>query len=136
MHPQDYSRRVAYRPPAGWYRRISNRLGVLLTSFGVAPRGAATLIVRGRRSGRARRVPVLVIRYRGAEYLVALAGESDWVRNVRAAAGHAMLRRRRARRVRLVEIPVAQRADIIAEYIRLGARWGTKAAAAQARYYF
>jgi hypothetical protein len=74
--------------------------------------------------------------YHGEDYLVALAGESDWVRNVRAAGGHATLRRRGARPVHLIEIPVDERPDVLAEYMRAGARWGAKAAAAQARYYF
>lgn len=137
MHPQDYSRRTAYRPPAEWYWRISNRLGVLLTSLGLAPHDAVTLTVRGRRSGKARRIPILRTPYRGADYLVALAGESEWVRNVRAAHGQAAIRRRIACPVRLVELPIDERPAIISEYLRRGAeRGGATAAAQQARYYF
>ena len=137
MKPQDYSRRTRYRPPAAWYRNISNRLGVFLTSLGLAPRDAVTLEVRGRRSKKVRRTPVLRTRYRGEDYLVALAGESEWVRNVRAAEGRAVIRRRGARPVRLVEVPVDERPSIISEYLRRGAeRGGSKAAAKQARYYF
>lgn len=62
MKPQDYSARTAYRPPSGWYRRL-NWLGVLLTSVGFAPRDAVTLEVRGRRSGKIRRVPILRTRF-------------------------------------------------------------------------
>lgn len=47
MNPQDYSRRTRYGPPAAWYRRINNRLGVLLTSLGLAPRDAVTPEVGG-----------------------------------------------------------------------------------------
>ena len=84
MKPQDYSARTAYRVPAAWYRRL-NGLGVLPTSLGLAPRDAVTLHVRGRTSGKVRRVPILRTRYREEDYLVSLAGESQWVRNVRAA---------------------------------------------------
>jgi deazaflavin-dependent oxidoreductase (nitroreductase family) len=112
-------------------------LGVVLTSVGLAPRDAVTLEVRGRRSGKPRRVPILRTPYRGEEYLVSLGGESDWVRNVRAAAGRAVMRRRRAYPVHLVEVPVADRAEVISEYLRRGAeRSGPEAAAKQARYYF
>ena len=52
MNPQDFSRRIRYRPPAAWYRRVSNRLGVLLTAAGLAPQDAVTLEVRGRKSGK------------------------------------------------------------------------------------
>ena len=62
MKPQDYSARTVYRPPAGWYRRL-NWLGVLLTSVGLGPRDAVTLQVRGRTSGKLRRVPILRTRY-------------------------------------------------------------------------
>jgi deazaflavin-dependent oxidoreductase (nitroreductase family) len=137
MHPQDYSRRVAYRPPAAWYRRISNRLGVLLTSLGLAPQDAVTLTVTGRRSGKPRRIPILRTRYQEEDYLVALAGESEWVRNLRAARGLAVIRRRHARPVCLVEIPVDKRPAIISEYLRSGShRSGVKAASQAARYYF
>jgi deazaflavin-dependent oxidoreductase (nitroreductase family) len=136
VKPQDYSARTAYRPPAPWYRRL-NRLGVLLTSLGLAPGDAVTLEVRGRTSGRTRRVPVLRTRYRDEDYLVALAGESQWVRNLRASRGRAVIRRRGAHPVHAVELPPAERPQVIAEYLRAGRRRsGTAAGAAQARFYF
>ena len=136
MKPQDYSARTAYRPPAGWYRRL-NWVGVLLTSLGLAPRDAVTLKVRGRRSGKVRRIPILRTRYRGDDYLVALAGESQWVRNVRAAHGDAVIHRRGARRVHVDELAPSDRPEIIAEYLRAGGRRsGAEANAQQARFYF
>jgi F420H(2)-dependent quinone reductase len=93
LNPQDYGSRTEYRPQAAWYQRL-NRLGVPLTSLGLAPRDAVTLEVRGRKAGKLRRIPILRTRYRDADYLVALAGESQWVRNVRAADGRAFIRRR------------------------------------------
>ena len=48
-----------------------------------------------------------------------------------------MIRRRGARSVRAEELPVAQRPDIIAEYLRAGRRRsGAEASANQARFYF
>ena len=136
MKPQDYSTRTKYRPPAAWYQRL-NWLGVLLTSLGLAPRDAVTLQVRGRTSGKTRRIPILRTRHHGSDYLVALAGESQWVRNVRAAHGHAVIRRRRTSRVSLQELAPADRGDIIATYLRAGGqRSGARANAEQARYYF
>lgn len=136
MKPQDYSARTAYRPPAGWYRRL-NWLGVALTSLGLAPRDAVTLQVRGRTTGKVRRVPILRTRYRGDDYLVAPAWESQWVRNVRAAHGQAVVRRRGARQVHLEELASTERAEIIAEYLQAGQRRsGAEANADQARFYF
>lgn len=134
--PQDYSRRVPYRAPARWYRRL-NKAGVLLTSLGLTPRGVVTLEVRGRTSGKVRRVPVLVTRHNSDDYLVALAGEAQWVRNVRAADGRVVIRRRRARKAHLEEIPTDDRAEIIAAYLDAGrVRGGEDTRSYQARYYF
>ncbi len=134
--PQDYSRRVPYRAQARWYRRL-NKAGVLLTSLGLAPRGVVTLEVRGRTSGKVRRVPVLVTRHDIDDYLVALAGEAQWVRNVRAAGGHVVIRRRRARKAQLEEIPAEGRTEIIAAYLDAGrVRGGEQTQSNQARYYF
>lgn len=136
MNPQDYSARTAYRRPAPWYRRL-NRIGVPLTSLGLAPRDAVTLQVQGRRSGRARRVPILRTTYRGTDHLVALAGEAQWVKNVRSAQGQAVIRRLGARRVHLEEVAEDDRGPVIAEYLRAGRRRsGAEAGAKQARYYF
>jgi deazaflavin-dependent oxidoreductase (nitroreductase family) len=116
---------------------ISNRLGVLLTSLGFAPRDAVTLEVRGRKSGKTRRWPVLRTPHGGEEYLVALAGESQWARNVRAAGGHAVIRRGGAHHVHLIEVTPDERPAIVAAYIRHGvARSGAKSGEKQARSFF
>ena len=135
VHPQDYSARTRYRRPAPLYLR-GQGLGVFLTSHGLAPRGAVTLEVKGRRSGKPRRTPVLVISVEGQEHLVSLAGESEWVRNVRAAGGRVVLKRRGARTVRLVELPVEDRSPVLAAYITWEGRASAKGAARTARYYF
>lgn len=86
---------------------------------------AAVLDVRGRISGATVHVPLATVRYRGSWYLVSMLGEqSNWVRNVRAAGGSAVLTHGRRRPVRLVEVPVAERAPIIRRYLTfaLGAR--------------
>jgi hypothetical protein len=86
---------------------------------------AAVLDVRGRISGATIHVPLATVRYRGSWYLVSMLGErSNWVRNVRAAGGNAVLTHGRRRFVRLVEVPVAERAPIIRRYLTfaLGAR--------------
>lgn len=81
------------------------------------PIGAA-LEVEGRTTGRTVSVPLATVRCRGDWYLVSMLGEeSNWVRNVRAADGHAVLTHGRRRPVRLVEIPVEERAPIIKRYL-------------------
>jgi deazaflavin-dependent oxidoreductase (nitroreductase family) len=86
---------------------------------------ASVLEVRGRRSGQATRVPLVTVRYRGSWYLVSMFGEqSNWVKNVRASNGEAVLTHGRRRPVRLVEVQVADRAAIIKRYLMfaLGSR--------------
>jgi hypothetical protein len=66
-------------------------------------------------------VPVNLLTLDGERYLVAPRGHTQWVRNVRAA-GEAELRvGRRVERVRLVEVPVADRVPVLRVYLK---RWG------------
>ena len=55
--------------------------------------------------------------YQGDRYLVSMLGESNWVRNVRAADGRAVLRRSRSEAVRLIEVPVRDRAPVLRRYV-------------------
>jgi deazaflavin-dependent oxidoreductase (nitroreductase family) len=136
MNPQDYSSRTTYRPPARWYQRL-NWIGTPIITLGLAPRDAVILEVPGRTSGKIRRTPILRTRHEGHDYLIALAGESQWVRNVRAADGRAVIRRRRRRAVNLHELSGSERAPVIAAYLRAAAeRSSEKSAARQAEFYF
>jgi deazaflavin-dependent oxidoreductase (nitroreductase family) len=136
MDPQDYSARTEYRPPASWYQRF-NKIGVPLISLGLAPHDAVVLEVQGRKSGKIRRTPILRTDREGHDYLVALAGEAQWVRNVRASEGKASIRHRRRRSVLLHELPDEERAPVIAAYLA-SSRERSREQAAQkaARFYF
>ena len=85
--------------------------------LGLLPGRWVTLDVRGRRTGRITRFPLGMADVGGQWYLVSMLGECNWVQNVRAAGGRATLRRRRARPVRLVEMPVEERAPVIRRYV-------------------
>jgi hypothetical protein len=81
--------------------------------------------VRGRRSGRLVAVPAVIADYEGERYLVSMLGEQvNWVRNVRAAGGRAVLRHGRRERVRLEEMAAEKRAPILRRYLAVtpGAR--------------
>lgn len=114
-------------PNRVWYRnRRPTRAGkafgnawVAVTSRGLTPAFAVTLETCGRRSGKPRRIPVVVADFGGGHYLVSMLGEhADWVRNTRAADGKVVLVHRRRRPVRLREVPVAERAPIIKAYVK------------------
>ena len=128
-----YARCGTYRRPPAWDRAI-NRIAARLAALGLTPRNTVTLVVRGRRSGEPRSKALTCASYQGDRYLVSLAGESEWVRNVRAAGGHALIHHGSTHRVRLEEIPVAERPPIIRAYL---ARWAlTTSPKRAARDYF
>jgi hypothetical protein len=58
--------------------------------------------------------------YEGQRYLVAMLGnEANWVRNVRAAGGHAVLRHGRREEVALEEVDPSVRAPILRRYLEV-----------------
>jgi deazaflavin-dependent oxidoreductase (nitroreductase family) len=102
-----------------WLARMMNRFSAWQFSAGfLAPGNWITLEVAGRRSGRAVSFPLVAVDHDGRRYLVSMLGEqANWVRNVRATAGRAILRHGRRRPVLLVEVPVTQRAPILRRYL-------------------
>jgi deazaflavin-dependent oxidoreductase (nitroreductase family) len=143
MTDADHSRIAEGSPPAGpaWYApkrwiyrggrpgpvaKAMNGVTARLYAAGVFSSGrGATLEVRGRRSGKPVSLPVVVADYGGSRYLVSMLGAgANWVRNVQAADGQATLVRRGRHAVRLVEVPVDQRAPILRRYLEVapGAR--------------
>ncbi|HUY48256.1 MAG TPA: nitroreductase/quinone reductase family protein [Streptosporangiaceae bacterium] len=134
--PVDYARRTGYRRPPEAYLRFQ-WLAPLLTTLGITPRDVITLEVPGRRSGMIRRTSLVRATCGGGHYLVALAGESEWVRNVRAAGGRVVIGRRQRHAARLAEVPPQQRAPVIRAYLlRWGRRAGSRAVANEASHYF
>jgi len=100
--------------------RWVNRFACWWSGIGLPPRFQAALEVPGRRSGRRRSNPVVIATVEGKRYLVSMLGpESDWVKNVEAAHGDAVIRQGRRRRVHLVAVPPEQRAPILREYVRI-----------------
>ncbi len=94
------------------------RLWARVMGWGVLPRRWITLEVVGRSSGRPTTFPLGMADLRSEWYLVSMLGdECNWVKNVRAANGRAVIRHRAARPCTLVEIPVADRAPILQRYV-------------------
>ncbi|MGW5718535.1 nitroreductase/quinone reductase family protein [Amycolatopsis sp. NPDC003865] len=124
-------------PVHRWYRRqyrggrphgvarLMNRGAALAYGAGVLPKRVVTLEVPGRATGRLVRVPLVVADHDGERYLVAMLGErTQWVRNVRAAGGHVLLRHGRDETVRLQEIAPEERPPVLRRYLAVapGAR--------------
>lgn len=106
--------------------RAMNRVSAIQASAGVlVPSRLVTLEVPGRRTGRIISFPLVVADYEGDRYLVSMLGDdTNWVRNVRAADGRAVLRHRRREEVCLEEVESGVRAPILRRYLALapGAR--------------
>jgi deazaflavin-dependent oxidoreductase (nitroreductase family) len=78
-----------------------------------------TLEVTGRKSGRTVSLPVVVAVVDGQRYLVSMLGENvNWVQNVRAAGGKAVLHSGSREEVHLEEVPADQRAPILKAYLQ------------------
>src|SRR5689334_4424396 len=77
-----------------WLARVLIRVDGALGSLGVGARyGLVTLEVTGRTSGRTISLPVAIAVVDGQRYLVSMLGENvQWVKNVRAAGGRAVIR--------------------------------------------
>ena len=100
--------------------RWSYRLAAFLT-----PRHVVTLEIPGWRTGHTLSCPLVLVDYDGGRYLVSMLGrDANWVRNVRATGGLAVLRHRESEPVRLTEVAPVLRAPILRRYLELapGAR--------------
>jgi deazaflavin-dependent oxidoreductase (nitroreductase family) len=85
--------------------------------------GVVTLTVAGRSSRQPRRVPVIPVTIGEKRYLVSPYGETDWVRNLRAAGqGHLRGRGTADEEFHASEVPTPERATVIAAYRKLAGR--------------
>jgi F420H(2)-dependent quinone reductase len=94
----------------------ANRVIVALQRRGLAIGTMRLLSVPGRRSGRLRTTPVSPLTVEGERYIVAGLEGADWVKNARAAGWGILARGREEERVRLVELPVGERAAVLREF--------------------
>jgi len=102
-----------------WIARIANRAWATVASSGITSSPVVTLEVTGRKSGRTVSLPVVLAVVDGERYLVSMLGEHvNWVENVRAAGGRAVLRSGGREEVHLQEVPVEQRAPILKAYLQ------------------
>ena len=98
----------------------ATRFARWLTILGLTTPQTAVLEVRGRTSGRPRTTPIVVATVGNARYRVSMLGpESEWVKNVEAARGDAILRQRGRALVHLMRVPPAERPPVLKEYVRV-----------------
>ena len=124
--PHSWYRAFFY--PGGRPKAFTRRLNsgqARLTALGMFPALMVALETRGRRSGKACLVQLVVAHVGAERYLVSMLGENaDWVRNAHASAGAAVLRHGTTEKVSLEDVPVPRRAPILKAYLQVapGAR--------------
>jgi deazaflavin-dependent oxidoreductase (nitroreductase family) len=91
-----------------------------LTRHGVSVWGSRVLAVRGRKSGELRTNPVNLLTHDGRRYLVAPRGNTQWVRNLRAAGEGELRVGRRVERFVPTELSDDEKPEILRSYLR---RW-------------
>jgi deazaflavin-dependent oxidoreductase (nitroreductase family) len=119
--PAPSSEPTAHYQRPGWVTRHAAPFLNLLMRTGISVWGSRVLEHKGRRSGQLHHIPVNLLTVGADDYLVSPRGETEWVRNVRAADGQLVLilGRRRSPHT-AVEVPVADRTEILRSYLR---RW-------------
>src|SRR6266511_4575456 len=102
-----------------WAASIVNRCWAAVHALGIAPNYLVTLEVRGRRSGRRIRLPLVMVLIEGERYLVSMLGaEADWVQNIKAAGGNGALRHGHREEVHLEEVAADRRAPVLKAYLK------------------
>lgn len=110
-------RLYAGRRPTG-VAQVLNRFSARLHALGVWPGRLVTLQVRGRRTGRLISFPLVMADLTGERYLVSMLGErANWVHNLRAAGGDAVLLHGRREHVHLEEVEAVERPPILRRYL-------------------
>jgi deazaflavin-dependent oxidoreductase (nitroreductase family) len=118
----DFTRWLYRGQRPNWIARIMNRATAAVGSSGVASNYLVTLEVTGRKSGRTFSLPVVLAVVGGQRYLVSMLGDNvNWVQNVRAAGGRAVIRSGGREQVQLEEVPADQRAPILRAYLQRAA---------------
>jgi hypothetical protein len=74
------------------------------------------LEVRGRKTGKTISLPVDPLDLEGRRYLVCARGESNWVRNARAAGEVVLVRAMRRHRYAMRELPLSMRPPVLKAY--------------------
>ena len=119
MTKGDFKRWLYRGQRPNWIARILNRAWAAVASSGVASNYLVTLEVTGRKSGRTVSQPMVLAVVDGQRYLVSMLGENvQWVHNVRAAGGRAVIRSGGREEIHLEEVPVDQRAPILRVYLQ------------------
>jgi deazaflavin-dependent oxidoreductase (nitroreductase family) len=113
-----------YIVPDTFTRKVFNPIVARLTKMGLSIRGSRILAVRGRTSGELRTTVVNLLTIDTVRYLVAPRGETQWVRNLRAAGTGTLRVGRRSEQFTADEVADESKSEIIRAYLKAWA-WET-----------
>ena len=105
---------MAYLKPSATtkiFNNLANSLAMRSTMWDVH-----TLEVARRNAGEPQRVPVIPLEHDGSLFIVSTRGESDWVKNVRAAGIVQLGQKGKFETYAATEVPADERSDIITAY--------------------
>ena len=103
-----------------WFGHLNSQFFCRLARLGLLPDWIVALEVPDRTTGSQRSDAVVTPTVNGQRYIVSMFGVlSDWVQNLEASGGNAVIYHRRPRPVRLLLIPPKERAPIIQEFARI-----------------
>jgi deazaflavin-dependent oxidoreductase (nitroreductase family) len=106
-----------YQRPGWFTSHVFNPLVAGLTRLGLSLYGSRVLEVQGRKSGQWRQTPVNLLRFDGADYLVAPRGETQWVKNLRASGQGRLRVGRRVNIFTATELAEAERPAVLRAYL-------------------
>ena len=113
------ARMVEHYQRPGWFTtNVFNRVVAALTRIGVSVYGSRVLEVKGRKSGDWRHTPVNLLRYQGAEYLIAPRGHTHWVKNLRASGRGRLRVGRRTQAFSAVELADDEKPPLLRAYLK------------------
>lgn len=102
----------------GWIAKTLNGMWANVAAKSVQSNGLVALEVVGRKSGKVISFPLVMVTLDGQRYLASMLGQdAQWVRNVRASGGKAVLKSGGRADVLLQELPADQRAPILKIYL-------------------
>jgi deazaflavin-dependent oxidoreductase (nitroreductase family) len=100
--------------------RTANEVFRWLAEAGISVAGSRALRVRGRKTGTLRGVVVNLMTVGGRDYVVSPRGNTQWVRNARAAGAVELGPRWRRREVRIIEVADDAKPELLRRYLE---RW-------------
>ena len=103
------------RPSA--VEQLFGRVFASLVRIGLIRGEFYVLEVRGRKSGKVISLPVDVLELEGRRYLVCARGNSNWVRNARAAGEIVLVRAMRRHHYAVRELPAEARPPLLKAYL-------------------